>query len=463
MDLKTQENGTNRTSALIIATISSFLSSFMGSSINIALPEIEKTFSMNAITLSWVATAYLLAVAAFLVPFGKLADIYGRKKIYTIGVAAYTLSSVLCAIAFSDISIIVFRVLQGISSAMIFSTSMAILTSVFSDGGRGKAFGISVSATYLGLSLGPFIGGIMTKHLGWESIFWVNLPIGVFLLYLVTKLLKGEWAEAQNEKFDYVGSLILSVSLIALMIGMSHLPMFAGFALIFGGLAGLVIFVYHQTHIHNPLLELKLFSKNRVFAMSNLAAFINYSATFAITFMMSLFLQYVKGYEVDKAGIILVAQPVVMSIFSPLAGYFSDKKEPRIVASVGMLIVTIGLGLLTFINCNTPTVAIVLYLMLLGFGFALFSSPNTNAVMSSVEKKHYGIASSILGTMRVTGQMFSMGFAMIIISLFMGKAKITPEVFPLFSKSLQTLFGIFTILCFLGVFASLNRGKVHKI
>ncbi len=452
----------NKKSALIIATVSSFLSAFMGSSINIALPDIEKTFSMDAIVLGWIATSYLLTAAIFLVPFGRLADIYGRKRIYTIGIFIFTLSSILSALSFSSASIIAFRVIQGIGSAMIFSTSTAILTSVFTAGERGRAFGISVAATYIGLSIGPFLGGLMTEYLGWRSIFWFTVPVGLLLICLVTLLLKGEWAEAKNEKFDYLGSVIMSVSLIAIMAGMSMLPNIYGFLMIVIGIIALVIFVLLQMRLEYPLLDLKLFSKNRVFAMSNLAAFINYSATFAIAFMLSLYLQYIKGFEAQYAGTILVAQPLIMAIFSPLAGKLSDKTEPRIVASLGMLLVSIGLGFLSFIHTNTSIVALVFYLMLLGLGFALFSSPNTNAVMSSVEKKSYGIASSVLGTMRITGQMFSMGITMLVFSLVMGKVKITPDIHHLFIHSTHAIFGIFTVLCVLGIFASMSRGKIYQ-
>lgn len=461
--LKTTAKVSNniRRSALIIATVSSFLSPFMGSSINVALPDIERSFSMDAVSLGWIATAYILAAAVFLVPFGRLADIYGRKKIFTIGVFFYTISSALCALAFSKESLIIFRVFQGIGSAMMFSTSMAILSSVFTTGERGKAFGIAVASTYLGLSLGPFLGGIMTQSLGWQSIFWINIPLGVLLLVLLFSLLKGEWAEAEGEKFDILGSVILSASLIALIMGMSSLPALKGILYIIGSVVGLLIFVLWQHKISYPLLDFKLFSKNRVFAMSNLAAFINYSATYALTFVLSLYLQYVKGFEPAYAGIILIAQPVMMSLFSPLAGLLSDKSEPRIVASVGMALVSIGLALLVLVNQDTSVLSIVIFLMILGLGFALFSSPNTNAVMSSVEKKNYGIASSVLGTMRLTGQMFSMGIAMLVFSVVIGKVKITPDVHVHFMESMHIIFGIFALLCLAGVLASLSRGKVR--
>jgi len=224
---------------------------------------------------------------------------------------------------------------------------------------------------------------------------------------------------------------------------------------------GLLIFVLWQHKISYPLLDFKLFSKNRVFAMSNVAAFINYSATYALTFVLSLYLQYVKGFEPAYAGIILIAQPVMMSLFSPLAGLLSDKSEPRIVASVGMALVSIGLALLVLVKQDTSVLSIVIFLMILGLGFALFSSPNTNAVMSSVEKKNYGIASSVLGTMRLTGQMFSMGIAMLVFSVVIGKVKITPDVHVHFMESMHIIFGIFALLCLAGVLASLSRGKVR--
>lgn len=461
MKLTVHHSNNVKKSALIISTVSAFLSPFMGSSINVALPDIERTFTMDAVFLGWIATAYILAAAVFLVPFGRLADIYGRKKIFTIGVFIYTISSALCALAFSKESLVVFRVFQGVGSAMMFSTSMAILSSVYSAGERGKAFGIAVASTYLGLSLGPFLGGIMTQNLGWQSIFLINIPLGTLLIILLFSLLKGEWAEAKGEKFDLLGSLILSSSLVALIMGMSSLPALKGVVYLTSSLLGLVIFIYWQNKISYPLIDFKLFSKNRVFAMSNLAAFINYSATYAITFVLSLYLQYIKGFEPALAGTVLIAQPIMMAVFSPLAGWLSDKSEPRIVASIGMALVSVGLVLLIFITEDTSLLPISIYLMILGLGFALFSSPNTNAVMSSVAKKNYGIASSVLGTMRLTGQMFSMGIAMLTFSVFIGKVKITPEVYPHFMESMHVIFAIFAVLCIIGVFASMSRGKVR--
>jgi MFS family permease len=208
-------------STLFIATLSSFMVPFMGSAINLALPSIGKEFQIDAVLLSWVATSYILAAAISLVPFGRLADIHGRKKIFTLGIAAFTLASFLCAISTSTPMLIIFRIFQGATSSMIFATGMAILTSVFPPQERGKALGINVAAVYTGLSLGPFLGGLLTHHLTWRSVFLMNVPLGLIIICLVFWKLKGEWAEARGEKFDLPGAVIYGLALVSIMYGIS--------------------------------------------------------------------------------------------------------------------------------------------------------------------------------------------------------------------------------------------------
>jgi len=416
---------------------------------------------MDAILLGWVATAYLLAAAMFLVPLGRIADIYGRKRIFTYGMITYTAASLLSAISTSAAMLISFRVLQGIGGAMIFSTGVAILTSVFPPEERGRVLGINVAAVYAGLSLGPFVGGLLTQYLGWRSIFWANVPLGLLIIALIFWKLKGEWAEAKGEKFDIAGSIIYSLMLIAIMYGFTMLPELPGAGLILAGGLGIVAFVKWETKVKSPVLDVRLFRNNTVFALSNLAAFINYSATFAVSFLLSLYLQYIKGLTPQIAGLVLVAAPVVQAIFSPFAGRLSDKIEPRIVASLGMGLTVIGLIFFIFLGNTTSLWFIIAGLIILGFGFALFSSPNTNAVMSSVEKRSYGVASATLATMRQIGMMFSMGMVMLIFAIYLGRVQITPEYYAPFLSSLNTAFIIFTVLCFGGIFASLARGKVR--
>lgn len=452
-----------RRSTLVVATTGSFITPFMGSSVNIALPAIEKSFNIDAVILSWIATAYLLAAGASLIPMGRLADIYGRKKILALGFCFFSAGSLLSALAPTAYLLIFFRAVQGIGSGMIFGTGMAMLTSVFPPQERGKVLGIAISAVYLGLSSGPFFGGVFTQHWGWRSLFGFNFLLSFIPLLLICIKLKGEWADAKGENFDLIGAVIYSLSLIAVIYGFSLLPKYMGFGLLAIGIAGLIAFTVRQTKIKDPLFEVNLFLGNRVFALSNLAALIHYSATFALNFLLSLYLQYIKGLNAQTAGFILISQPMVMALFSPLAGRMSDKIEPRIIASTGMSITCISILLLAFIQPATWIACIIFYLIVLGFGYALFSSPNMNAIMSSVGKRYLGLASGSAATMRVLGQMFSMGIATLVIAIIMGRAPITEAIFPKLLLSIRVILIAFSLLCVIGIFASFSRGNVRSV
>jgi len=448
--------------ALIIASMSSFLTPFMISSVNIALPAVGREFEADAVLLSWVATSYLLAAAVALVPFGKLADIYGRKKIFLWGQVLITITSLLAAIAGSAPLLIVFRVFQGVGGAMVFATSIAILTSVYPPQERGKVLGIAVAAVYIGLSCGPFFGGWLTQHFSWRSIFIVNIPLGLSIILLVVWKLKGEWTGAQGDTFDLAGSVIYGLAIVAIMYGITIIPSPASIGIILAGTMALAGFVKWERRVRCPVLEVSLFIESRTFSFSCLAALINYSATFAVAFLLSLYLQYIKGLAPQDAGVVLIAQPIVMAVFSPLAGRLSDKIEPRVIASLGMALTTLGLVLLALVDNQTTLVFVVVSLVVLGFGFALFSSPNMNAIMSSVAKKYYGIASGSVGTMRLLGQMLSMGIATLVIALMIGRARITPDLYPALISSVRISFVIFACLCAAGTFFSLYRGDLRS-
>jgi len=455
-------NGTGRGVVLLVATITSFLFPFASSAVNIALPTIGRELSLDAVMLGWVATAYLLSSATFLVPFGRIADIYGRKKIFTFGIVVLTLSSLLSGVANSATMLISCRVFQGVGGAMLAGTAVALLTTVFPANERGKVLGINVAATYIGLSLGPVLGGILTYHLGWRSIFFLSALLGLVIIGVVLWKLKGEWTGAKGERFDFTGSVIYSLGLVALVYGFTLLPAMSGVGLIIGGAIGLLAFTRWEMRTRSPVLDINLFRNSKTFAFSNLAALINYSATFAVSFLVSLYLQYVKGFNPENAGLILVAMPAMQAIFSPLAGRLSDRVEPRLIASAGMALTTVGLVIFIFLNEATPLGLITSNLLLMGLGFALFSSPNTNAVMSSAPNTAYGVASATLATMRQIGMVLSMGIAMLMFTLYnIGRVQITPEYYPLFQQSMKTAFIIFAVLCFGGIFASLARGKVR--
>lgn len=458
------ESNMNRERVTLLAVMStSFLVPFIGSAINLALPALGQEFQSSALLLSWVVTSYLLSSAAFLLPFGRLADIIGRRKIFLTGLSLFSLFSLFCSLSTSIAMLIVFRILQGIASAMIFSTSMAILTSVYPPQRRGKALGMSVASTYIGLSTGPVLGGWMNHNLGWRSIFYFIVLLSLAVSIYTALRLKGEWKGAEGENFDLKGSLLYVVGLTTFLYGVSSLSTSIWFRYIaLLGFAGLVLFVRFESKPKYPLIEIKLFVQNISFAFSNLAAMINYSATFALTFLMSIYLQVIVGFSSESAGIILLAQPLLMALFSPLAGSLSDRIEPRIVASTGMALSTIGVFCFIFLGVDTPVGLIIANLALIGLGFALFSSPNTNAVMASVEPRLYGIASSTLGTMRLIGQAVSMAIVTLLMAIYIGNAQLSQADPQLLMKSLHTTFIIFCVLCCLGVLASIARGNSYQ-
>ncbi|NLN29751.1 MAG: MFS transporter [Bacteroidales bacterium] len=444
-------------SVLLVTAFASFLTPFLGSAINLALPAIGNEFQTTAVELGWIVSSFILTSAIFLLPFGRLADIAGRKKIFKYGIFLFTLSAFLIIFSWNTVSLIAFRIIQGIAGAMIFGTSMAILTSVFEPGERGRAMGINTTAVYAGLSSGPVIGGLLTQHFGWRSIFILLVPLGIISLYLIFTRIKTEWSEAKGEKFDWTGSVIYGISLASFMLGFSRLPAAEGFVMIgISVLLGLA-FIFYEKNIENPVFDIRLMLRNRVFAFSGIAALIHYSATSATGFFLSLYLQYLKGFDARTAGLVLISQPLMMALLSTFAGKLSDRYNPGIIASYGMALTSLGLIMLCFITQDSPLVLIIILLAVMGIGFGLFASPNSNAIMSSVEKRHLGVASAVLGTMRMIGQMTSMGIAMMLLALYMGQQAIVPESYPGLMTGMRTGFIIFSILCITGIFASLAR------
>lgn len=447
---------------LLVASLASFLVPYTGSSITVALPAMAAQFNADAVTLGWITSAYIVSAALFIVPFGRLADIVGRKKIFVLGILIFTVASLASALAPTAGILIAARFVQGIGGAMLFATSVAIVTQVYGPGERGRALGITIATVYAGLSTGPFLGGILTDHFGWPAIFLVNVPLGLVTVALTFNGVTHEWADAAGERFDLYGSIIYGIMFFCGIFGLLLIPdPAAGLWIIFAGFS-MIVFIWREKHCKSPLLDLAIFSQNRTFLFSNIAAMINYGATFAVAVLLSLYLQYIRGFSAETAGLILVAQPVIQTIFSPIAGRISDRTEPRIVATLGMAITTLGLLSFIFLVPETSLYIIIISLIVLGFGYALFSSPNTNAIMSSVDIRYLGIASSMVSTMRSLGQVLSMAIAMFCFSVFIGNVALTPPVYPALLTSIKWAFLIFTCLCIAGTVTSYIRGRIHN-
>jgi MFS family permease len=352
---------------------------------------------------------------------------------------------------------------------MIFGTGIAIVTSVVPPGRRGRALGLTTATVYVGLSIGPVVGGAMTGYLGWRSIYLAVAVLAAATAVIVRARLPGEWRDAAGERFDAPGALLYSLAVAASLVGLTRLPTASGWGLLGVGLLGMALFVAWERRLVHPLIDVVLLGRNRVFALSNLAALINYSATAAVSFFLSLYLQQIRGLPPGRTGLVLASQPIIQALVSPWAGRLSDSVEPRLVSSAGMAVIVVGLSLFALLPAEAPLAVVAACLGLLGIGFGLFSSPNTNAVMGSVEPRHYGVASATLSTMRLSGQTLSMAVAVLLVSVYAGRvelSKLEPEAFLV---AFRSAFAVFAVLCAFGVAASAARGKrrgstpaVHK-
>jgi EmrB/QacA subfamily drug resistance transporter len=449
---------------LAIVMITSFITPFMSNAINLAIPAIGLEFGANQNLLNWVVSGFLLSTAAFLLPFGRLADQYGRKKIFLIGMSLLAASVLGCALAPTLTLLICFRVVSGIASAMIFGTAMAILTSVIPPERRGRALGLNSAATYIGLSLGPVLGGFISSVLSWRAVFWFNLLLALVIIVLTIWKLKGEWTGAAS-KLDGTGIVLCILAQALLLFGLTDLTTGLLYQISFiVGVILLAVFFVFEKKSRNPLIPVSGILKNKPFAFANLATLINYSATFALSFVLSLYLQAALHLDAAVSGLILLVQPVLMAVLSPITGALSDRLPPAVLASAGMGISALGLFFFIFLTVQTPIVLIILDLAFIGIGFALFAAPNTTAVMGSVDKTLYGVASSLLGNMRLLGQSISMAIVSLITSSLMGSLTIdAPGYAAKLMLSLKTAFIVFAVLCVLGVFASLVRNSRRAV
>lgn len=439
--------GNKQFSILFVSSLSSFFATFMGSSINVALPAIGQEFNMNAIMLNWAATSYLLAASALLIQMGRLADILGRKKLFIIGLFGYIISSALCTAAFSDWSFICFRILQGFSVSMIFGSGTALLLSVIEPHRRGQALGLTVAATYLGLASGPFLGGIIVKYLNWHSIFLVPLPFLLLSFFLLHKNIP-EHRPHKGTQLNIKASLFLAFFIIFFIPAVGNILSLFGLFLLVVSLICLFLYLYIDLKSLYPLIPRELFLSNKIFSFSSIVALIHYSATFALSFLLSIFLQNIQHLDARQTGFILVWQPVTMALLSPLAGRLSDRTNPASLSSLGLFLTAAGLFTLSFLlTINLQTIHLVIMLGLIGAGIALFSSPNTNLSMSAVDQHSFGVASSVLSSMRTIGQMLSMAITLLVFSVYLGKNTISYQTRTEFLKSSQLLFVIFATLC----------------
>jgi EmrB/QacA subfamily drug resistance transporter len=441
---------------LVLITIATFLNPFTGTAINLALPVIGTEFSADATTLAWVSSAYLLSSVIFLLPAGKLGDSRGKVTVFMAGIVVYTAGTILTIFTPTIGTLLAFRFLQGIGGAMIYANSVALITHLYPAGERGYAIGLNITAVYAALSLGPFLGGILTQFFGWRSIFVVTALIAAPVLFSADKF-PAFLNDRHREDFDIPGLVLSSALILCLFLGLAKATTPTGLALLAAALLLGVAFYRVERRHPSPLLPVSLLASNRVFASSNLAALINYSATYAVGFLLSLYLQYIRGYEPAAAGTLLLVQPVIQIFVAPVAGRLADRIRPGLIAAGGLGLSAACLFGLAVLSETTPVTTIIAILAVLGVGVGLFSSPNTTAVMGSVGKRYYGSASAMVAMMRSLGMMMSMGLVLVVFAVIMGSTVVTPAIFPEFLASMNLIFLIFAVLSVFGIFLSLKK------
>lgn len=445
--------------ALAAVTACGFLTAFAFSGVNVALEKIASDLNLSAVALSWVTLACILATGALLMPMARVSDFRGRKTVFLFGLAGFALFCFASALAPNGRVLILTQALQGVAAAFLFSTTVAITTLSQPPQTRGRALGLQVSGVYLGITLGPVLGGILTQNLGWRGLFMVLGALNLVNFVVPLFTLRGvEWREAKTAPFDVRGSAVWIVALSALIIGFSNLPGALGYGLIAAGILGLAGFVWVESRAQDPILNVDLLRRNRVFASANAALFINYAATTGMAFLMSLYLLYNRGLDAQTAGFVLVAGPFVQAAVSPVAGRLADRFEARLVASVGMAFCAVGLFALAFLKETTPYGFVIATLCVVGLGFGLFSSPIIHAVMGSVDRRYVSVAAATSSTMRVTGQSFSMGIVALVLAVIVGRHEISASDHVHLMTSIRTTFVVFASLCVIGVIASLAGG-----
>lgn len=444
----------DETYVILVSFITSFFAVFLSNGIIIGVPAIASEFAMNNVIQNWVPTIFFLVVAVFTVPAGQISGKFGVKKTLLGGVILYLLASVGAVLSFSTESFMVFRMLQGAGVAFLNVSAMAMVVQAVKPQKRGRALGFTVTGVYLATSLSPVICGFLVHNLGWRSMFYFVIPFLVLCIALMILKIPQEWKTYQHDSIDKVGSLLYGLGILAFVYGFTTLVNQTGIILTVCGIILLVIFGAYELRQTSPVFNMKLF-KNSKFTSSNVAALCSYIAVMVVTTILNYHFQYVRGWDAQMSGLILIITPIIMAIMAPNAGKLSDSIHPQKLAALGMGIATVALLILTFLTGDTPLYLVVAAMILQGIGMGLFSSPNMNAIMSSVPPKDAPTASASQATMRTIGQTMSLGLLTLVFAWVMGNLELSTQYAPMIVQSSQIICAICTAACILAIFASL--------
>lgn len=438
---------------LFICALLSFFTVFAFNAVIIVIPSIAAEFQMSNIVQNWVTIIFLLVVSVLSIPAGQISGKYGLKKVTIASVILFIIASVANIFVTSSEMFLLCRLILGISLAFINVTSMAMVVSAFKQEERGRALGINIMGVYLGLSLSPVVAGILNYNFGWRSVILSPIPFLLITLIILLTKIEGEWITFENIPFDWKGSVVYSIGMILFMYGFTILNQSSGVVLTVLGILILAVFALIELRQDHPVFDVRFF-KNHKFLSANFASLCAYLATFAVTTILNYHLQYIKGYDSQFTGIILLAAPVCQVIIAPIAGRLSDKYVPQILAAVGMSMGAVSIFMFSLLNDSSSLIFLIVSMIIFGLGFGLFSPPNTNVIMSSVPPKDTSTASAAVAAMRTIGQTMSMGILTLVFAFVMGNVPIVEQYYPLLIQSCQITCMICVVLCIASVFAS---------
>ena len=450
----------NKNLILFICTVLSFFAVFAVNSVMVVIPTIAAEFHMSNIVQNWAIIIFLLVVAVLSVPAGQISGKYGLKKVTIITSALFIIISIVNVFVTSSEQFLFCRLVLGLILAFINVTSMAMVVSAFEPQERGKALGLNITGVYVGLSLSPFLGGVLNYQLGWRSVILFAVPLLIVIIALLLRI-DDEWVTFEGIPIDIKGSVAYGIGIALFIYGFTILNETLGVILTVVGIMILIVFALIELRQEHPVFDIK-FLKNREFLSANLASLCAYLATFAVTTILNYHLQYIKGFDSQTAGIILLVAPVCQVILAPIAGRLADKHIPQILAAIGMALGTISLVLFSTLSFETSLEFVIVSMIIYGVGFGLFSPPNTSVIMGSVPPKDTSVASASVSTVRTVGQAMSMGILTLIFAFVMGNVAIVPDVYPLLISSCQITCIICVGLCLASVFASLVGFRSKK-
>ena len=454
-----QYSPAERRIVLLACCVSGFITPLLSTMMNLSLINIGEEFGVGSHEQAYVNTAFLLSSVVFMVPMAKAGDLFGKKRIFTLGVAVIAAVCLVAVFSPSFWFLIACRVVIGFGSACIVTTSISMITDVFPPGVRGGAIGMQTMCVYIGLAAGPPLGGVLNDIFGWHSLFLIIVPLAVASILCMTRF-KAEISPDSGGRFDGKGAIVYGIAIVLSMGGMINLPETWAYVMLVVGVILIGAFVVIELRTPHHMLNVRLF-KGSVFSGSCVATFMNYAASYSISYFLALYLQSIGGLTATQAGLVMLIQPAIQAVGTPYFGRMSDRlRDKRILPTSGLAVSAVGIATILTYGVGTPLWVIVVTLVVVGFGFSLFSAPNTSIIMGSVEPHETGEASAMVAVMRQTGMMVSMGIAMLFISVIMGSAdNLTPDTYDSFITVMRYSFGVCVMMCVVGAAVSMFRGK----